>query len=439
MPKWFANAKKRLAGTVPEEPEPFSLRCSCEQTTTGIRLPREQSILCSGCGNLLFVLPKNVYPEPAPRRKPSNKTKSNLAKSKETVSADGASTDTEQVEQTAPIRKTRESKREQRARRREEAKRAKENSKAKQTSTGNSLDTIQQTLEANKKSLAVESAAAPLKRWSFGSLFTGFRAVILGVTIVTTATIYWQWRSHQVEQAELKLGSAIDSGEKALAEFDFITADVEFQRVAKYLNVLGRSDSQSRSLTQVAQELHIVEKGLCNSPLIDMLNEAVVVRAARLRESKANTEAEKKEKEVKAEDDNSLKFSPIYINQWLVFDVFLEANRISTEKNRISFEYPLLIKGKPVVIYVTPEKFQVSQLRQDGVDSPRVILAAQPKAFREKDDRWIVELNHESAFLWTNTTTCVGLGLLSEVPEEGADVQEIIDRQAEQMGVNYEK
>ncbi len=444
MPKWFANAKKRLAGTAPEEPEPFSLRCSCEQTTTGLRLPREQAIQCSGCGSVLFILPKNVYPEPPPRRKPNNKTKSSSAKSKETVTADAGAVDTDNVEQSAPIRKTRESKREERARRLEEAKKAKDAPKSKQTSTGSSLDTIQQTLEANKKSLAVESASPRLKRWSVRSLFTGFRAVILGVTIVTTATIYWQWRSHQIEQAELNLGSAIDSGEKALAEYDFITADVEFQRVAQYLSVLGRTDPQSRSLSQIAQELHIVEKGLCNSPLIDMLNEAVVVRSARLREAKANEERakkdlKKKENEAEAEDDNSLRFSPLYISQWIVFDVGIEANRISDEKNRISFEYPLPINGKPVVIYVSPEKFQVSQLSKEDDDSARVILAAQLKEFREKEDRWIVELNHESAFLWTNSKTCIGLGLLSEDPEEAAGMQEILVRQAEQMGVSYEQ
>src|SRR5262245_48125687 len=67
MAGWL-SAAARAFGRTAEEPESlqYSVVCACGRAATGERRGEWQRTQCTSCGEILFVLPKNVYPRAKP-------------------------------------------------------------------------------------------------------------------------------------------------------------------------------------------------------------------------------------------------------------------------------------------------------------------------------------------------------------------------------------
>src|SRR5580693_8447188 len=71
MVSWLAKTTQLLQRRQPPEPPaPYEVGCSCGHQITGVRKSTYQSVTCHRCGNVLFVLPADVYPKPKPKKQP---------------------------------------------------------------------------------------------------------------------------------------------------------------------------------------------------------------------------------------------------------------------------------------------------------------------------------------------------------------------------------
>src|SRR5262245_41400572 len=65
MSGWLSRAKDALSGHAAESvPEPIELACPCGRKIEALRRESFQRVLCKGCGESFFVLPRDVYPRP---------------------------------------------------------------------------------------------------------------------------------------------------------------------------------------------------------------------------------------------------------------------------------------------------------------------------------------------------------------------------------------
>src|ERR1700722_2920647 len=77
MVSWLAKTTQLLQRRAPPDPPaPYEIGCSCGHQITGVRKPSYQSVTCHRCGNVLFVLPADVYPKPKkePPKEPPKKS-----------------------------------------------------------------------------------------------------------------------------------------------------------------------------------------------------------------------------------------------------------------------------------------------------------------------------------------------------------------------------
>ncbi len=64
----FEHARRVFGGRAaePPPPEPFAIACACGESFSGFRKDQRQFLGCPRCGQVLFVLPRSLYPAPAP-------------------------------------------------------------------------------------------------------------------------------------------------------------------------------------------------------------------------------------------------------------------------------------------------------------------------------------------------------------------------------------
>lgn len=79
MASWLNKASglfQRSTGGGGSEQEPYQFVCECGARVAGLRESRFQQFPCEACNRVVFVLPVNVYPRPAPARKLAERTSS---------------------------------------------------------------------------------------------------------------------------------------------------------------------------------------------------------------------------------------------------------------------------------------------------------------------------------------------------------------------------
>lgn len=222
MPRWLsaASRKFRRPAAAPAE-QPYEIACVCGRPHRGLREERWQEIECDRCGHSLFVLPRNVYPEPADEPV-------------ETPEARGST----------PAARRKKSRRRRRA----------------------LLDRVR-SLPAGA-GRAVRGGVERVRR-----RLTRLNLVIGAAVAVVAATVWWGWSVHVREQAALALKQAVERGEAALRDGDLRAAAVEFRQASAALATLGRNDSGAREVRQLDRECHAATH-LATASIVDMLEEA---------------------------------------------------------------------------------------------------------------------------------------------------------------------
>jgi len=223
MPRWLPSVSKTPQRQPAEIPRLFEIKCVCGHALRGKRLARHQEIVCDECGDATFVLPFDVYPQPAVRpKKKGNQPPAEL---------DLDPTDT----------------------------------------------TPQATVvsEPEPRPLVEVKAGMLRKQRRFRPLafLTPFRLVLLAALLILGGTGYWVFRSSQVAQAETALAEAVETGSAALAASNFGKAADEFGLAVDALNVIGRNDPQARWVQQMHWEATAANR-LADESLFEILQSA---------------------------------------------------------------------------------------------------------------------------------------------------------------------
>ncbi len=222
MANWLSRATDAFRKPPPVAPEPFTVRCDCGGTVSGLRVASPQRPACPSCGRQVFILPTNVYPSVIRRKKPKIELQHAAADVSVAVGATPA---------TKPARQ------------------------------GSSVET---TAVASPRDGILIEARTPL--------VTPFRMIIGVISLILAITAWGLWHRHAVEAAKSQVAAANESGMNALRDGDFATAASNLVRARDAVDLLGRTDPEASSIRRNCREA-VAGNELSTSGLFDLLAE----------------------------------------------------------------------------------------------------------------------------------------------------------------------
>jgi hypothetical protein len=393
MVNWLAKATEALRRTPVAEPEPYEVACVCAHRISGMRTRAFQVVRCNRCGNYVFVLPRDVYPQPKPKKRAAPKGASGIR---------GESTPPPASPGAAPAASSRRS---------VVAGSAEVAAKAAPAASPASARAVSTSPDSASE---IRIEAIELK--SRGSLFTPVRVVACAIFGVVVLTGYLVWQSQRKEKAALTLREHLDAGDAAFRALKFNEAAAEYQQAAQAVDILGRDDVESRLVRQKAKELNAIAH-LSRLSLYDLCEEARLAVA----------EGETKWNE---------RFDRNHRDSWVIVegDVVTDAGPDGTQQPLIRYPFPIR-DGAPVIL---DARLKALEPRSAVAGPQRVIFAGQLVSFAEegaKSKAWVLRLKDATAFLWTGDETYRALGLGSDALRSDEDTSRLLAAQGEIVGV----
>ncbi len=366
MPSWLTKAKAAFKSPEPKPPEPFRMVCVCGEILDGVRGEREQRLTCSRCGYEMFVLPESVYPAPdlpsSPLRKkivPPQKRKAEAPAEEETAENAGPA---DEIKLAPPQQKT---------------------------------------AEPEKRSPGVESQTIDVDhlrgirdlRPASRKIITPFRLLLIGIIVVVSITGYAVVHSRNLDRAQLVLAEESKLGRAALDEENLFMALEHFDKVNDALTTLGSNNEESRELRQLYWEVRAGNELTPNS-LHEMLSEA----------------SSSYDKENPSAWEDLFEFT--YNGKWVVLETKLPETQASPEEIRIAI--PVIMPGQTAQIAITGDKISGWELNETP---EKIIFAGRIESClpgEENGTTWVIRLDAESVFLWSNPQTYHLLGFLPD-------------------------
>ena len=389
MANWLSAAKRAFQSRPPKEPERFEIRCACEGLVTGVRTRKPQKVPCPTCSQVLLVLPESLYPQPKP---PKPKPQKRPEKDK------GRKTGSNRT-MTEPVgRGSNGGPREGRTG---------GSSATKVTGTGSDAAVRNTPAETGEDPSDVPKIVLNRKQ------FTRLRLVVLLMCVTLGLTGYWMIRRSHREQAKVTLSAALKAGHKAVDEDDLVTAETEFQKAVKALDMLGQNDGSARLTRQIARELTACNT-LASKCRRDLLVEAVENAKGGQTESWANT------------------FRSNYRDGWLVVDAVVTPIPVDDPKKASEYLIDLPVAWKESQLVVELRAGELAGIERDGRPR-RMILAGQLQELVPDGERqgiWRLKLNEKSAFLFTDVALLERMGW----PRDAA-LELLTQEQAQAQGI----
>lgn len=404
MSGWFSNAKNALSRPEPETPQRFQLDCECGQAHSGLRRQRHQRLVCKSCGRALFILPRDVYPQPQvviPKAK------------KESLPADD-------LVEPGPISIARLRKR----------------TKGNQAERGPAVAVPDPKRAAGKSSTSKKNSPASdgqvnvitslkegMNYFLSRRFWTPFRSVAVAVICIGLFTTFWMVRQSQISHA---VATVRENGEKGMAYVqakDWGDARRELEMVERALDRLGRTDPESLKLRQYSRELRAMGN-LCPRSLDGVLDDL---------------RREYDQLPPKAGRDVIL--GKQFRGQWLILEGTV-ADVSSPHGRTTAYELTIPVISpaeqpdeKPVTLTIQVQAPIFEKLIPKEEERPLIfsgeILGGQYDAAL---NRWTLLLNPDTVFLWTHLETYLAAGFeLNIARTEQAVVAQLKD-QAQAIG-----
>ncbi len=461
MANWLDKALGRKSETTSVAVVPFEVRCECGSRLTGIRSDRARRSICAQCGEAHFILPVNKYPESErayfdqtgedgdpsdsdqaavedqTERKsasidaysldPENHSASDAdvdlgldfeldepeAGELQELSADDDSDDLldfldEPPEPRDESRKRRDSLYEASASEQQipsgrrsvpDAPKQRESSRAR---------------HRKSRSSSVPSGMIEVRRTESGWGETRKRVVLVvsGIAVLALGMALWAIRSQTVDHAEARLAVAKDAGLDAFEVGNFAEAREQLKIALDALEVVGADEDQIAPIRRRWLEAEFATH-LLDGSLIDIVE--------------ATRDAQSLDR-----DEWSKQFDVRFAGRWLLLDLSPiervtydfkdEDGEVESTETRIV--YPWTIDDR--VIQVAG----VGSLVRG--DRERVILAGRltGSEFDSDAQAWVVQIDEDDSFLWTDFSALVELGFVAEEEDEGLR-QVLRDQQSE--------
>lgn len=376
MPGWFTKSKQTRAKSPESEPQPFEVLCDCGQFVIGIRRRRHQTVGCSSCGAVVFVLPADVYPPLSSTRKPGKKTFGQQESPKLTAQAKRfAQQDQNAVE---PI-----------------------------------FDEDDDVSPVEGQAISPSTAfltAKPRKK-----LITPFRTIMLLTAVIVSLTVWWGLHARSLDRAAHVVQSERKAANVALKQGDLAKAAEHYRKACQALETLGRDDASSRKTCQLAMETNAASN-LTAQPLLMIIEDA-----------HQTLSADPGKGESRALD--------LSAGQWIVMETNLTSVDGDGDSVHWVLDYPFAIGTTAVEIDANLPVFEAFRSTNT---SQRVLFAAQLAGCRLKQKPrpiLVVEFNPDTAFLWTYAETLKSMGFISSDEDAAAKTMALLTQQARMLEV----
>ena len=382
MSGWMTRAQATFRRKKKEDvPVSFGIPCSCGGIAAGTREPVYQRVQCEQCRRWLFVLPADPYPVPIarPRRKKRNSKHAETQTPIDTADQPTAMSVTEA-----------------------KPKPLEESSRPADPLSQRSADDTQ----------PATTVAATARRWR-KKLFTPFRLVLLGIVLVVVGTALSVWNRARLDEAARTWQTAREKGRAAIESGDFPTAVREFRRAVQAVDLLARDDMPARATRQRLREAVAADQLLPVS-LPEMIRDG--------------------EQTIKANPIGwKDRFEGSYKGRWLIMETSLVRVAETNDGDRVVIDCPLVIGSRQVEFSGASAAFSTLDITQVP---QRVIFAAAVRSCELSDTtpaRWIVELDSDHAFLWSDFEILRRLGLTTGDADEEQRTRLLLTAQANHL------
>ncbi|QDU12984.1 hypothetical protein CA11_07660 [Gimesia maris] len=359
-------------------PEPYEIVCVCGVSLSGYRRKGPYRHACQQCNEAYFILPRNTYPAPKARKK-----KKQLPKQQQL---------SDFILNSAFVTRLREKRKAK-----QEARKPAEANSATET----------------RAEVSPFELPAPRTR-----LITPFRGILAGIILIVGLTGYGILNSRKMEQASDALKAATQTGNQMLEQEDLIAANDAYQEAFQALTVLGRTDPAANEIRQTSREL-LAMNTQAVSPLFEIAEEAVV--------------------QIKQSGVDSWKtlFEVRYADTWIIFEATLlpVESLEETEQSRYRLNLPVLLDEYTLYLELTEPAFEEYLESHQGHP---VIFAAQIVDFQQdasRPDTGIIELNGETAFLWSHLKLYKLLGIEFDEFQNREQIEKLLNQQSRFLGL----
>ena len=376
MAGWLSRTASLFQKKPQPLPEPFEVECDCGARVAGQRMASFQKPLCSVCEHPVFVLPANVYPQPVARSKP----KSVAPKSNPGAKSGRTSVNSVVDDAPAPL---------------PTSSRSSKNAAVKNSATGRRVDSPPQP----EPFLRTEPRAP---------LFTPLRLISVAIVFVSGLTLAGLWYRHQFEVAKATASIAADTGMTALQKGDFAQAAIELKKAQQAVDLLNRKDPSANTIRRRSREATTLAN-LASSSLTDFLESTISTG--------------------KAGQAEPLRMASLDKDAWVIFDT--NVIPVAEGTSRLLLDAPIEVKGVTVRIEIKSAALSRAARVESSTENPRLIFAAQLDQMsppRGDPPTSVLELNGESAFLWTSYDSYLAMGY-KPLETEKAQIQALLDRQ----------
>ena len=359
-------------------PEPYEIVCVCGVSLSGYRRKAPYRHACQQCTESYFILPRNTYPAPKARKK-----KKQLPKQQQL---------SDFIMNSALVSRFR------------------ERHKQKQEASNSAAAT---TAAETKPEISPFELPAPRTR-----LLTPFRAILSGIILIVGLTGYGILHSRKMEQASETLKTATQTGQELLEQEDLIGANAAYQKAFEALTVLDRTDPAANDIRQTSRELLAINTQ-AGSPLFEMAEEAV--------------------DQIKQSGLDSWKslFDVRYADTWMIFEATLlpVETQEKAPHSRYRLNLPVLLDEYTLYLDLISPTFEKYLEAHPGQP---VIFAAQISGFNQdasRPDTGIIELDGETAFLWSHLDLYKQLGIEFDEFQNRAQVENRLNQQSRFLGL----
>lgn len=371
----------------------------------GLRRERYQQVLCKSCGEALFVLPINVYPEPPPEKPRATEIaggpKPPPLPKEPTAGSGAAGTD----DLLADL--------EQESRFREKQKILGDDSPVPplpRKLTRAERKELARQKKANEKRQRQENpltAREPFGR-KLRRVFSPFRVVVVSIVGLVVATIAWQVHQRNLDSARLTFENGRKNANAALGAGDFEKAETLFASAADAANLVGRDDVGANRVRRLAIETEV----------LNSLSEGSLFQAVQRASTSRGSVAAQRVVDLLGGD-------------YIVLATRVFPSRRTEDGQRFLVEVPLFLNGTFVDAEVTGGEFERLKLDKDGTEA--VFSAKVQSAQFGQDagkDFLMLKFEPDSVRLWADKRTLAAVGV--EVDES---TLEILASQAELFGI----
>jgi hypothetical protein len=450
MANWLDKALGRDRSTTSIAIVPFDIQCDCGARLTGVRADRAKRAICARCGEAHFILPINRYPESVRSYFEQAATDDNAPASRhsdpegtgdrESESAGSYAIRTRQraVDNAAPDSGLSVGA--------SESPHAAPEKFSSADDSEDPLDFLDEPVESGRRSrkrrdalYASPDGIEPVPRQKrpvpespgrreasgrdrqkrqagaipsgmieippadseWGETRKRIVLVVAGIAVLALGMALWVIRQQKLDRAEAQLATATDAGLDAFEAGDFLEAGEQLKIALNALAVIGADEEQIVPLRRRWLEAELATH-LLDGSLIDL------VEATRDAES------------LKREDRQRL-FDARFASRWLLLDlspvelVTTDANDDDSEamQGETRLLYPWTLDDKP--IHVAGVESLVSDNRG------RIVLAGRVSNcdFDDATQAWVVRMDPDDSFLWTNFSVLVQLGFVAEEDDQG--------------------